>query len=249
MSSPKPSSFPTLPAGTSEPDFDLITWLEVNKKTLLAVLAALVLATVVTMFVRWQHTNAEAEANRALLAATIKETPGAAADSATLLKIADEHAGTRAAERARLLAATQLFAEGKPAEARAQFEKFNADYPDSSLAGTAALGIASSFDAENKSAEAVAAYQRVIGSFGTEPVAAQARLAKALLHEAANQPEQALALYDELAKSPTAGAEAQAAMVARARLLQKHPELDKPAVMTNNVKVAAPAAAKVPPTK
>ncbi len=243
MSSPSPSSFPTLPEGTSEPQFDLLTWLEVNKKLLAGAAAAVVVAVVATMFVRYQREQTEVAADRALLAVTSSGTSEAAVPSAKYLEVAAAHSGTRAAERARILAAGRLFAEGKPADARAQFEKFAADFPDSPLAGTAALGIASALDAENKSTDAIAAYQRVIGTYGTESVASQARLAKARLHEAANQPELALALYDDITKSATAASAVQPAMAARAALLQKHPELDKPSTLTNSVKVA-PAPAK-----
>lgn len=242
MSSPSPSSFPTLPEGTSEPQFDLLTWLEVNKKLLAGAAAAVVVAVIATMFVRYQREQTEVAADRALLAVTSSGTPEAAVPSAKF-EVAAAHSGTRAAERARILAAGRLFAEGKPADARAQFEKFATDFPDSPLAGTAALGIASALDAENKAADAIAAYQRVIGTYGTESVASQARLAKARLHEAANQPELALALYDDITKSATAASAVQPAMAARAALLQKHPELDKPSTLTNSVKVT-PAPSK-----
>ncbi len=240
MSSPSPSSFPTLPEGTSEPQFDLLTWLEVNKQLLVGAAAAIVVAVIATMFVRYQHEQTEVAADRALLAVTSSGTPEAAVSSAKFLEVAAAHSGTRAAERARMLAAGRLFTEGKPADARAQFEKFAADFPDSPLAGTAALGIASALDAENKATDAIAAYQRVIGTYGTESIASQARLSKARLHEAANQPELALALYDDITKSATATTSSSAlqpAMAARAALLQKHPELDKPSTLTNSVKI------------
>jgi predicted negative regulator of RcsB-dependent stress response len=236
----------------AEPEFDLLTWLEINRKPLLIALSALAVGAVVLMVVRHQKRDAEVGADTALLALVPPKAPGDAATppkAEDLLKLAETHSGTRAAERARLLAAGRLYADGKPAEARAQFEQFERDYPESVFAGTAALGVATALDAENKTNEALAAYQRVIGSFSTEPVAAQARLAKARLHESAGQFPQALAIYDELGRTASgSGMTMQLAAMARAQLLQAHPELDKPAVMTNAVNVAAPAPIVLPAT-
>jgi tetratricopeptide (TPR) repeat protein len=242
MSSTIVTASPDAPENAA-PEFDLLTWFEVNKKIIAAAFAALVLAVITMMIVRYNRDRAEAEAGRALLAATTLATPEAKLSSQALLLVADSHHGTHASEHARLLAAGQLFAEGKYAEAQAQFARFNTDYPDSLLAGTAALGIASVLDAQGKSAEAIAAYQRVIGSFGTESVAIQAKLAKAALHEAAQQSAEALALYDDLLRT----AASQPVMAARARLLQQHPELEKP--MATNAPVAPAAKAVAPVAK
>lgn len=235
MSSTTATPSPTTPE-KSEPEFDFLTWFEVNKKLLAATLAALVLAVITVMVVRWNRDREEAEASRALLAASTPATPEAKVSSQALLQLAEAHRGTHAAERARLLAAGHLFAEGKYAEAQTQFERFGADFPDSALAGTASLGVASALDAQNKTNEAIAAYQRVIGSFGTEAVAIQAKLAKAGLLEANRQSAEALALYDDLLR--TAGS--QQVLLARARLLQLHPELDKPVTNTPAAKAIAP---------
>lgn len=239
MSSPSVSQSPIAPENPG-PEFDFLTWFEVNKKVIVTVVAAIVAAVIAGMIVNWRRGQNEADAGQALHAATA----GGTLNSQALLQVAATHSGTHAAERARVMAAGQLFAEGKYAEAQAQFEKFAADFADSPLQPAAALGIASSLDAQGKSAEAIAAYQRVITGFSTDAVAGQARLAKARLHEIANQPAQALALYDEGLKDPTAlGRER--FVLARARLLQQHPELEKPATPAP---VAAPAAA-TPPAK
>jgi tetratricopeptide (TPR) repeat protein len=192
------------------------------------------------MFVRYRRDAAEAEGNRALLAVSGGTTP----TSSAYLDVAHQHAGTRAAERANLLAAGLLFTEGKPAEARALFDKVAADAPTGPSAAVALLGVASSWSAEGKSPEALAAYQRVIAEFPGDVSANRARLAKARLHEAAGQPAQALALYEEVARDPISGMAVQSAFQARTQLLQKHPELVKPAA-TNAMKApsfpAAPA--------
>jgi tetratricopeptide (TPR) repeat protein len=216
-------------------EFDFLTWFEVNKQILVTGLAVVVAAVIAGMIVNWRHGQGEASAGRALHAAT---AAGGAMNSQSLLQIAADHSGTRAAEHARLLAAGQLFAEGKYADAQTQFEKFSADFGGSPLLPTAELGVASSLDAQNKTAEAIAAYQRVIASYATDAVANQARVAKARLLEAANQPAQALALYDEALKDATSYGR-EAVVLSRARLVQQHPELEKP---------AAPAALPAPAT-
>ena len=235
-----PSSAPSpVATDTHDPEFDLLTWFEVNKKMLSAVLTATILAVVVTMFIRYRRDAAEADGNRALLAVS----GGTTASSSAYLDVARNHAGTRAAERANLLAAGLLFTEGKNSEARALFDTVAAAAPNGPSAGTALLGVASTWTAEGKSQEALAAYQRVITSFPGEVAANRARLAKARLHEAAGQSEQALALYDEVARDPSSGMAIQSAFQARTQLLQKHPELAKPAP-TNSMK--APALPAVP---
>lgn len=239
MSLPIVSSSPTTPESPGR-EFDFLTWFEVNKKLILALLGAVVLAVIVLMVLRWKGDQAEAEASRALLAAATPATPGAAVSSQAFLQVAEKNPGTHAAERARLLAAGQLFAEGKFADAQTQFEKFVADFAASPLLSTALLGTASALDAQNKKDAALTAYQGVITGYGKDAVATQARLALARLHEEAGQGARALALYDELAKD-SGGLGLQQVMIARARLLQLHPELEQPAGTNAFVAPAAPA--------
>lgn len=223
---------------------DLLTWLELNRNSLLLGVSVVAIAVIGLMVVRNSQHEARVAANTRLLELA---PPTRGADAATpvnpadLLKLADENSGQPAADRARFLAAGRLYAQGKYAEARAQFEAVERDAPEGLLASTAALGIAASLDAENKTNDAMAAYQRVITSFKDEPVAVHAKLSKARLHEAANQPKEALALYDELGKNQSSMFGLQSAMVARAQLLAAHPELDKPLVTTNAVNVVPPA--------
>lgn len=221
-------------------DFDLLTWFELNRKPILVAVAALIVAGVTMMVVRTQRRAAHENASTELLALRPPTKPGDAATppaAADLIRLAETHAGTSAAERARLLAAGRLFSEGKYAEARAQFDQLERDFPQTEFASIAALGIASSLDAENKTNEAITAYQRVIGAFATSPAATQAKLAKAGLHVAAGQAQQALAIYDDLMKSQTMSQALQEAAMARARLLAAHPELDKPLIATNAITI------------
>jgi tetratricopeptide (TPR) repeat protein len=201
------------------------------------------------LFYRWRSAETELSASTAVLKASGTLTAGgqtSAVSSAVLVRLADQYHGTRAAERAELLGAGALFAEGKFTEAQAKFDAFRQQHPEHPFAPTATLGFASSLDAQGKTAEALAAYQEVISRFASEPAANQARMGKARLHEALNQPEQALALYDELAKPGIFTPSAQEAMGRREALLAKNPALAKKAAGTNTLNVV-PGATPTPP--
>jgi TolA-binding protein len=225
-----------------QPEADLsiafLTWFEENKR-LIAIGFGLVSAAVVVGIVnRNIKDSAERSANAAMFAVL---APGAKSVSAdALAKVAADHSGTKAAERAQLLAAAQLFEEGRHADAQKAFEAFDASYPDSALASTAVLGIAAALDAQNKTAEAISAYAAFISRFQDDALLTDARLSKARVHEAVGQFKEALALYDELGRGGF-NAAAQDAALRRANLLQAHPELaPAPQVLTNSVNISAP---------
>ncbi|MFM7103208.1 MAG: tetratricopeptide repeat protein [Verrucomicrobiota bacterium] len=223
-------------------DIDLLTWYEVNKKSLFLGLGVMVV--VVAGVIIWRH-RAEhqvVEASDALLQVTTLKTDNPLSVDA-LNSVASRYPGTPIGMQAQLLAARELFSNGKYAEARALFEKV-ADAPVMDLVVVGKLGRATCLDAENKTQEALAAYQAVIALPEADAVAARARLAKARLHESLKQPQEALALYNEVGKS-SQGTTANDAFIRRANLLRQHPELDKPAVTTNTVTVQP---APLPPT-
>jgi TolA-binding protein len=114
------------------------------------------------------------------------------------LKIATDHHGTAAAERALYLAAGQLFSENKYPEAQQRFEEYLAQYPGSFWAQGARYGVAATLDAQNKTEEALAAYEAVIGQAVGSSEANLAKLSAAVILEAAGKPERALKYYDEL---------------------------------------------------
>jgi len=218
--------------------FTFLTWFEENKK-LIAVGFALVSAVVVALIVRKNvQASAEKSANAALFGVLQPGVKATAISADSLSKVAAEHPGTKAAERALLLSATQLYDEGRYADAQKAFESFTTAYPDSVLGATAALGVATSLDAQNKTAEAVAAYQAFIAGFPNDALLTEARLSKARVHESAGQFKEALSLYDELGRGGF-NAGAQDAAIRRAALLQAHPELaPAPALLTNSVSVS-----------
>jgi tetratricopeptide (TPR) repeat protein len=227
---------------------EALTWLEVNKKRL-AIGAVVLLAVGFGIYVfNYLSEQKEVNASAALLelrptGPSTNQTPVPSSD---YLKVAKEHQGTAAAERAQLLAAGALFTEGKYADARAQFDNVIRSYPSSAWAGEAAFGIAASLEAEGKRDEALTAYQRVTTTYGSEPVATPSRMAIARIYEAKGQFDQALKQYEDITRAASASAmgmgmskTAQEAFMAREELLKKHPELaPKP---TNAPPVMMPA--------
>jgi len=238
--------------------FEFLAWFELHKKRIYAVGTTIIGLIVCIQVYVWYRDNQEAEASKALLA--LKALPANAEDTglasaSDFLRVASTHASTRAGERALLLAAANLFSEGKYAEAQAQYEKFQQNYGGSELIPVAALGIAASLDAQDKVDAALAAYQGVIAKYPADAVASRAKLATALIYESKSQFEQAFKVYDEMAKQVTASSSTSDADNRRERLLQQHPNLAAliapPAAPTNlpsaTVTVPVPPPAGAPP--
>lgn len=223
--------------------FEVLAWLESNKKAIIiACVAAVVIGFGVAIY-RWKSDQTELAASDALLKLKAAlsgndiTNPPPASD---FTKVAQEFPGTSAGERALLLAAGTLFTENKFAEARNEFSKFVQDRPQSPFAATAAYGVACCLEAEHKQDEALAAYQNLSVRYPNSGVLDDAKLATARIYEAKKQPELALRIYDELTKaanlsnSGTAGSEA---LIRREDLLAHNPGLAK----TNAPAVALPS--------
>jgi tetratricopeptide (TPR) repeat protein len=238
MSSPIAVKTPA-PDGVAEaPGFDFLTWIEVNRKAITGGLAAFVVIVLALMVYRWSGERKEAEANHALLAATSPANPAAAKPTVEQLqKIASDYHGTKAAERAELLAADELFKAGKFSEAQSAFGAFLTQFPTSPLAGFAAYGAAASMEAAGQTNQAVDAYKRLAVEYSGEAVAVQGKLGQARLLDAAGQAAQALAIYEEVFRDSAAGALGQLALAGKSEILAKHPELEKAATVTNSVTV------------
>lgn len=211
---------------------EFLAWLEVNKKRL-AVALILALAVGFGIYVyNYMAENKETDASAALIAIhpPITGTNEIAIPASAYLKVAEQHSGTAAAERAILLAAGALFAEGKFTEAQVQFDRLLKEHPSSKWAADASYGVAASLESQGKRDEALTAYQRVYTSYATSSVANEARMAAGRMLEAKNQPAEAMKQYEEVARGGSMmSMRAQQAMMARNELLKKHPELDKPA--------------------
>ncbi|MBI2947921.1 MAG: tetratricopeptide repeat protein [Verrucomicrobia bacterium] len=223
--------------------YEFLAWLEENKKRLIIAAAGLVVVGSGIAIYRWNKAQTELAASQALLALRLplnasENTPPP--DASSFLKIAQAHPSTTAAQRALLLAAGTLFAEGKYAEARAQFEDFLQHFGNHPLAPSALYGKAAALESEGKSDEALRVYQEVLTRYPGAWLLADTRLAIARIHEAKKQPQLALQMYEEITRTNLMSSVSGEAMARKERLLEKHPELAKTTALT------APATNQLP---
>lgn len=205
---------------------NVLAWIEINRARLMSGFVAVIVVFGVVYL--WRHFAGEREAaaNTALLELRAKPgQPDTAPKASDFLAIAEQHASTAAAPRARLLAAGAFFADNKYSEAQTEFEEVLAAAGSGPIAAQAAFGIAACLDSLDKTDEALTRYQEVISRFAGESVAGQARLAIARIQEVRKQPAAALRLYDELVRDKDAGPFSQQATLQREQLLRQHPEL------------------------
>lgn len=210
--------------------FELLAWVEENKKRL--IIGAVTLAVVGSgiAIYRWKQDQTELAASDALLELRLplNAPPNAKPPAADQFqKVASTFPGTTAAQRALLLAAGALFTEGKYDEAKAQFENFLQRYGDNPFAASAAYGKAASLDAQGKSDEALRAYQDVLARYPKAPMIDEARLAMARLYESKQQPQLALQTYEEMTRTNLMSSKSTEALTRKESLLAKHPELAK----------------------
>jgi predicted negative regulator of RcsB-dependent stress response len=204
----------------------LWTWFELHKKESLRVGAVIVVVGVAIGFYFWQRNETRDKANRALSRVL---TAGMTTDEQfvppeALLKIAADYRKTEAGGRALLLAASGLFAQGKYAEARTQFERYRREYAESAFNDQALLGMAACLDAQGKTSQAITAYNDIIQHYSTENVAVQAKMSLAWLQEKQGKVEQARDLYIDLSRGQFGSISSEAGIHLEA-LFAKHPEL------------------------
>ena len=212
--------------------YDFLAWLEVNKKKVAIVAVVLVVSGFAVATIRYFKQQKEESASAALLAlkaVLVPPTNTPPPQASALLKVAQDYAGTSAAERARILAATAMFTEGRYPDAEKEFSQFVKDHPESPWIAEAVYGVATSQEAQNKTNEAQASYQNVATAYSNSSVADDAKLALARIYESQKKPDQALRIYNELL-APKPGAqpgEMQNAAASRKKeaLLRLHPEL------------------------
>ncbi len=211
-------------------------WFEANKRTALWSAGGLVVVGLVVAFVIYHRDQAEIAASEALSAASMPQLTGASQGQTVdaFLKVAETYPNSSAGARALLLAAGELFVEGKYPEAKAQFDRFAREHTDSPFIGEALLGIASCLDAQGKTAEAVTAYKQLIDRHPTSYVLPQARFALARLYEAQNKPELARNLYEDVERNNPYGSLGSEAGMRLEELKQKYPQLMAPVMPTTN---------------
>ncbi|HLX68186.1 MAG TPA: tetratricopeptide repeat protein, partial [Verrucomicrobiae bacterium] len=135
----------------------LWVWGDAHKKQLLIALAAVLVVGLGIAFWLTHQSQQQINANDALSKLAVQAIlPSASAPSAgALLKVAADFPGTDAAQRAILLGASELFAQGKYDEALGQFQRFLQEHGDSPFAGQAALGVAASMEAQGRTQDAI----------------------------------------------------------------------------------------------
>jgi len=230
----------------------LWAWGDKNKKQLLWGLIALVVVGVIIAFWMAHKSETQNDANYALSKVTsrtvVPGTPEPTPDA--LLKVASDYPDTDAAQRALLLAAGDLFTQGKYDVAQAQFQKFIQQYNDSAFAGQAALGVAACYDAEGKTSDAVSAYDGVINRYQSQNVVPQAKLSMARLLEGQGKFKDARSALEELARGYPGTIGSEAAMRLQ-ELNAAHPELQPtnalPQMTTPTVRPAVPAVTPTAP--
>ena len=208
----------------------LLPWVEANKTKLIGGVVVLAAVALSIWFYDSQQEQKEIAAGEALTQA-IMSGPSAPAES--YLKIAADHPGTLAAQRAQLQGASALFDVGRYDEAQAQFQKFLDAYPENDFTPQATLGVAASLDAQGKTDLAVAAYQRAANTADSQTVYA-AKFALARINDSQGHLTEAMNAYEEIARanpSGTLGSEAaMRLMELRARIQTPAPAAAAPAV-------------------
>jgi len=201
-------------------------WVEAKKNWLIAGTTIAVIASFFIWFVACQRESKEITAGQALTQVVLSS--GAPAAEA-YLKIATQHPGTAAGQRALLQGAAALFDAGKFADAQAQFQKFLDAHPGSEFSSQALLGVAASLDAQGKTDLAVSAYQRVISSASDAAVVSAAKFGLARIEELQGRLNDALVLYQDVASAnPSTSLGSEATM----RLMELKSKLSAPAPAT-----------------
>ncbi len=211
--------------------FKLWPWLEANKNRLIGAAVAVVVVTGLYSFLSWRHDQNEINAGEALTQLMV--TPPSAAPeqtAGTFAQVANNYAGTAAAQRAQLQAAAVYFSAGRYVDAQTQFQKALAANSTGPLAATAALGVASSLEAQGKLDDAATAYRQVTGQFADSAAAAlPAKFALGRIAEQQGKFTEAASYYQEIIHNPLAGTLASEAEFRAMEIKSKLPAAPKPA--------------------
>ena len=204
-----------------------LTWFEKNKQTVAWGALALALLGAAAGIYFYRQNQVQAEAGEALSKITAAGMTGGTTAGSTeaMLKVVSDYPNTDAARQSLLLAAGNLFAEGKYKEAQTQFDRFLREYRESSFAGQALLGVAACKDAQSLTNDAIAAYKDIVDHHSSESVVPQARFALGRLYESQGKLELARDAYQQVAQIDPNGALGSEAQMRLAELFSQNPAL------------------------
>jgi len=207
-------------------------WLEANRKHLIGTAVVVCVVLFVWYFLATQREQKAIEAGQAYTSLQLNQPPTSTAAqlAAMYSKLADQYAGTLAAQRAQLQAAAVMFDVGSYDVAQAQFQKFLDNNSGSPLAPAAKLGLAASLEAQNKLADAVKEYRALTAQFPNSTEALTAKFSLGRVLELQGQMTEAVSCYQEVARSQLAGSLAQEAAQRLAQIQVKTPAAAKPVV-------------------
>jgi TolA-binding protein len=196
----------------SEQWLRFVAWLEDNWRRVAGIGSIAIGVGIVVAFFIWQGGEKQRTASEKLSLVLASPEP---ASSDALLIVANDHAGTEAGKRARLLAAAGFYKDGQYEKAQTEFERFLAGQPAESTIPEARLGVAACKEAQGQTDGAITDYLSIVGNPASGNVIAQARFALGNLYVQQGQPDLARVHYEELAKNPgsSLAAEAQARLV------------------------------------
>lgn len=182
---------------------DAWVWLEKNRKPVIFGAVAVTAAGLLAGTMAWSKKQKQVVAGEALSQVLLAQMmSGNRADAANgLLKVANSHSGTSGGAQAQLLAAGALFADGKYAEAQAQFEKFNREYVGHMLTPQGKLGSASCLAMQGKTEDAARAYKDLAERYPSANTAPQARFALGSIYESQGKLEDALTQFEQVART------------------------------------------------
>ena len=176
-------------------------WFEANRKQMLASLAVVLAVVFIYSYWSWQREHREEAAGLALSALTFSASPNTPASQMAdnYLKVAGDHPGTLAGERAQLQGAATLFDAGRYADAQAQFQKYLDAHPTGAFVTTARLGVATSEEAQNQLDAGDGRYLKVIGGSSEPAPVTTAKFALGRISEQKGKLTEALNYYQDVA--------------------------------------------------
>lgn len=220
--------------------------IEANKNRIIIGAVAFVVLLILIFALSYQRSQREISAGEAFsqLLVTIPPSTAPATMADDYLKMAADYSGTMAAQRAELVAATDLFTAGRYADAQAGYQKFVNSHPGSPLISIAALGVAASEDAQGNPA-AADAYRSVIETYTSPGTSSAARFALAAIAERQGKILDAINYYQEVARAypgtTLASQAGQRAAELSATMASKTPATTMPASMAPKATAPAPA--------